>query len=471
MHSQEGDHPACSLSDYLGFYRTRRAEVLKERGGLTDDHPDSVATTWSLSFQRVEEKDPAAADLLRFCAFLAPDAIPEKIITAGAEHLGPLLQVTARDPIALNKAIAALGAYSLLRRDPAEKMLSIHRLVQAVLRDAMGEAERRSWAEQVILSVNMAFPDPDYDTWSRCERLLSQAWTATQFIEQYQIIGEDVERLLQKMAHYLWDCGRYAEAEPLYQQLLRIRETHLGPEHPEVASAIYGLADLYWRQGKYTDAEPLLLRALQIIEQQLGPEHLRVTLVLFGLATVYRDQGQYAQSERLYQREIRIIEQQLGPEHPWLVDSLSNLALLYHDPSRYAEAERLYKRALQISQQQLRPEHYKVGLPLIGLAQLYHEQGKYAEAELLYQQVLRIWEQYHGLEHHKVAQSLTGLARLYHNQGKYEQAEPLYRRALAIYEEALGPQHPKTQQTRQNYAALLRAMGRNEEAKQLEEGQ
>ena len=35
----------CSLSDYLNLYRTRRAEVLKERGGLVDDHPKSVATT------------------------------------------------------------------------------------------------------------------------------------------------------------------------------------------------------------------------------------------------------------------------------------------------------------------------------------------------------------------------------------------------------------------------------------------
>ncbi len=74
----------CSLVDYLGFYRTRRAEVLKERGGIMGDHPDSVATTWSLSFQRVQERNEAAADLLRLCAFLAPDAIPEEIITAGA---------------------------------------------------------------------------------------------------------------------------------------------------------------------------------------------------------------------------------------------------------------------------------------------------------------------------------------------------------------------------------------------------
>jgi hypothetical protein len=115
------EETTCSLSDYLSLYSTRRAEVLKERGGLVDDHPDSVAATWSLAFQRVEENNAAAADLLRFCAFLAPDAIPEEIVTAGAEHLGPLLQTTARDPLELNKAITALGAYSLIRRDPAKK--------------------------------------------------------------------------------------------------------------------------------------------------------------------------------------------------------------------------------------------------------------------------------------------------------------------------------------------------------------
>ena len=44
----------------------------------------SVATTWSLSFERVRREMPCAADLLRLCAFLAPDAIPEEIITEGA---------------------------------------------------------------------------------------------------------------------------------------------------------------------------------------------------------------------------------------------------------------------------------------------------------------------------------------------------------------------------------------------------
>ncbi len=228
----------CSLSDYLSL---RRAEMLKERGGLMGDHPDSVATTWSLSFQRVEEKNAAAADLLRLCAFLAPDAIPEEIITTGAEHLGPLLQASANDPIALNKAIAALGTYSLIRRDPAEKTLSIHRLVQAVLQDALSEQGRRLWTERVVLAVNGAFPDVDLnkpDTWPSASRLLPQALTVTQLIEQYQMKSLEAGRLLRETAVYLQAHARYPKAEQFYRHALRIFEHQAEPDHSQIISIL-----------------------------------------------------------------------------------------------------------------------------------------------------------------------------------------------------------------------------------------
>jgi hypothetical protein len=92
----------CSLADYLHLYRSQRADLLKERGGMVLDHPEPVATTWSLSFAQVQARSAAATDLLRVCAFLHPDAIPEEILTEGATALGPELQVVARNPLALN---------------------------------------------------------------------------------------------------------------------------------------------------------------------------------------------------------------------------------------------------------------------------------------------------------------------------------------------------------------------------------
>ena len=83
-----------SLATYQQLYQQHRAQLLAQRRGA--DHPKPVATTWNISFGKVEQQIPAAADLLRLCAFLAPDAIPEAILTKGAEVLGPVLAPSLR---------------------------------------------------------------------------------------------------------------------------------------------------------------------------------------------------------------------------------------------------------------------------------------------------------------------------------------------------------------------------------------
>src|SRR5580700_11430318 len=67
----------------------------------------------------------------------------------------------------------------------------------------------------------------------------------------------------------LYQAGRYAEAIPLAQQLLAIREKVLGPDHPVVVVALNVLGWLYGNQGRYTEAEPLYKRALAINEKAL----------------------------------------------------------------------------------------------------------------------------------------------------------------------------------------------------------
>lgn len=76
-----------SLAEYLELYQKEGARLLAERGELAPDHA-SVTVTFALAFEQVAARDPAAADLLRLCAFLAPDAIPEEIFTEGADALG-----------------------------------------------------------------------------------------------------------------------------------------------------------------------------------------------------------------------------------------------------------------------------------------------------------------------------------------------------------------------------------------------
>jgi len=77
-----------------------------------------VTTTWSLSFEKITQSYPAAAELLDFCAFLYPDAIPEEIITVGASFLGTPIESLATDPLQLDGTMKEILRYSLIQREP-----------------------------------------------------------------------------------------------------------------------------------------------------------------------------------------------------------------------------------------------------------------------------------------------------------------------------------------------------------------
>ena len=115
-----------------------------------------MATTWELSFQKVKEASPAAADLLNLCAFLAPDDIPKELLVEGAEHLPKSLAAAVQDPVALNDALAVLRRYSLM--EVADDALAVHRLVQAVVRDRLDKKGKKQWAGAAVEMVNHAFP-------------------------------------------------------------------------------------------------------------------------------------------------------------------------------------------------------------------------------------------------------------------------------------------------------------------------
>jgi tetratricopeptide (TPR) repeat protein len=461
------EETACGLSGYLGLYRTHGPELLRLRGTLASDHPDPVATTWALSFENIEKANPAAAELLRFCAFLSPDGIPEEVFSGGAPELGPVLGAVFSDAFALNSSISEILKYSLLRRDPNARTLKIHRLVQAVLRQTMDEASQRMRAERLVRAVDRAFPSPKFSNWPVGERLLPQARACVELINEWNFEFPEAARLLHNVGFYLYERGRYTDVEQLSKRALGIFEKALGPEHAHVASSLNNLAAFYVNQGQYAKAEALYQRALGIREKTLGPEHLDVATSLNGLAELYQTQGQYAKAEPLYERALGILGKALGPEHPNVATSLNNLAVLYRTQGQYAKAEFLYQRALEIREKTLGPEHPHVGMSLDNLAWLYYSQGQYAKAQPLNERALGIFEKALGPEHTDVATSLNNLAELYRVQGQYAKAQPLYKRALGIREKTLGPEHPHVGMSLDNLAALYYSQGQYAKAQPL----
>ena len=347
---------------------------------------------WVLSFENIKRANPAAAELLLFCAFLDPDLIPEELFGEGALELGPELEPLGSDALALNDAISEVLKYSLLRRDANNRTLEIHRLVQAVLKQTMDQDTRCLWAERAVRAVERAFPSVEFSTWAVCERLLPHAYACAELIQAWSFEFPEAARLLSDAGLYMQERARYTDAEPLFKRALLIWERTLEPEDPKVAQALNDLAQLYFNQGKYPKAKPLFEQALSIREKALGPQDADVAESLNNLALLHFSEGKYAEAEPLYEQALSIWETVLGPEDPKVATSLNNVAELYRAQGQYTKAEPLYKRALSIREESLGPEHPRVATSLNNLASLYNNQGEHPKAEPLFERALAIWE-------------------------------------------------------------------------------
>jgi tetratricopeptide (TPR) repeat protein len=450
----------CGLDGYLERYHTHAPKLLAKSGTQASQHslPDAVVKTWLLSFEKIADENPTAVAVLYLCAFLHPDKIPEEIFKDSA-------------PIVLDDVPTVIFKYSLLHREPKTKMLSIHRVVQLILKHGMDEAEQRIWAEKAVRAVDSAFPSGNFkfSEWNQCERLLLCAQTCAALIDEWVFEFEEAACLLHQTAFYLKEKAEYTQAKPLYERALAIWEKVHGKEHPLVATSLNNIAELYRAKGAYEQALPLNVRALAIDEKVYGIVHPDVANDLNNIAFLYYTQGAYEQALPLYGQALAIREKVLSKEDPLIAKSLNNLAELYRAQGMYEQAKPLYERALAIFEKVHGNEHPLVATSLNNLAVLYKLQGAYEQAKQLNERALAIFEKVHGKEHPDVATSLNNLAELYRAQGEYEQALLLYGRALATREKMLGKEHPDVASSLNNLAELYRAKGAYEQAKPLYE--
>ena len=190
-------------------------------------------------------------------------------------------------------------------------------------------------------------------------------------------------RVLNQHVVKLHEQGLYAEAVPMAEQVLKIREKILGQEHVDVAHALNNLGLLHNSLGNRERAEALYGRALQIFEKTLGPQHPNVAEIKNNLANLYLSRGEYPWSESLYKEAREIFHINYGSDHPRAAKMENNLGMLYYSIGDYDEAERHFKCALAIAERALGPEHTCVKRISDNLIDLYQFTGDYIKAGFL----------------------------------------------------------------------------------------
>jgi transcriptional regulator with XRE-family HTH domain/tetratricopeptide (TPR) repeat protein len=450
------EETGCGLDVYLERFGTQKQLLLGRRGRLARDHPESVETTLALAYRRVARLNPAAGELLCLCAFLHPDLIPEEVLAPAAA-----------DPIQLDEALADLATLSLVGRDSRSRGVTVHRLVQDVVRSTLTEEEQYGWAERAVSVIARALPGSDPFHFSRFLRFVPQAQTGVELVSRWHVRTADTARILDRMGAHHQISGDYSASLRLLNEAWRLRKQHLGRNHLETAETVLHVAELALALGHFRRAETLARAAVQQLESQLESMDLRVAQARGFLAHVCTERGMYHEAELLVRSALDAQVKRLGGAHPSVAETLSLLAEVAFMRGRYPETEQLLRQALDINEAGLGADHLVTGLTVEALGTLYRYWGRDREATAELERAHVILRAALGPDHPTLMTVLNGLARAKLSEGHTCEAEALARRALDVREAALGANHPKLAYSLQVLSEILIAQGRYAEAEPL----
>ena len=385
------------LSDYLARFRKNRAEILKR--GKPADYPDTVATTWDLSFQAVRTKSPAGADLLVLCSFLAPDDIPRSMISRGAKYFPEPLASAAADELELDSVMTELRRYSLITG--VGDNFSMHQLVQVVIRSWLAKDELKKWSAASLNLLNGAFQfDEDRQkSWEECAPLLLHALACAGYAEVHGAASEIIAEILNNVGSYQRHFADFNEAKSSFERALVIDEKAFGPEHTSVARDVNNLGLVLQDLGDLAGAKRCFGRALVIDEKAFGSEHPSVATIANNLGLVLQALGDLAGAKRCYERSLAIDEKALGPEHTSVAIRVNNLGSVLQAQGDLAGAKRCIERTLAIDEKAFGPEHTSVAIDVNNLGSVLKDLGDLAGAKRCVERSIRILQKFLGDDH------------------------------------------------------------------------
>lgn len=383
-------------ADYLRQYRKQRLGLLEQ--GLPIDYPRSVATTWAMSVAEVERAAPQSMELLKLCAMLDPDALPEELLAESIPR--------EDDELALDRQLKPLLNHAFLQRDRQSRLLSMHRLVQHALRRQMDRTEQERLIRAIAAYLDVLFPYVQYENWPLCRRLLPHVVQLCEHIERFSLFEITAARPIEQAVYFLAEQNEDDAAEKMLRRALLIREKTLGDQHPSYAGSLNSLGRFLRERSRLDEAEPIC------------------------------------------QKAVAIWESALGPEHPNLAFGLTNLGKIMEARHNYDDAEVLLRRALRIRESMHPRDAVTISYSLHNLGLLLFAQGKHSEAEALLRQTVAIREKSMNPGSPELAQALRSLGILLQSSAQPQEAEQCLRHALRIYEQAFPESHPQLQATR-----------------------
>ncbi|PWW80868.1 TPR-like protein [Tuber magnatum] len=437
----------------------RARELLSERSRDVQrevDMTESILGTYFITFDRMAEQMPLAANLLGLIAFFDRQNIPEELLTrSGLEGMD--------DSLKFCLAIGKLVRFSLVTEVKHEgtTFYELHRLVQLSIQTYLSIEVAKQGRAAGLQAISRLFPEYEYERQNICAAYMSHAPVLTKY--STDTIAEDI---VYRMAMHYMEMGSYNDAEVQIRQCIALREADNERDREgDKYSRLILLGMVHFCQGRAKEAEMVFLKVLRDIEKDSGLDHPNILALVRSLTHVLREQGRYEKLEEVVDSgALDGCEKSLGLDHPDTLIVTNILALALLEQGRYEESEVVNRRALEECEKSLGSDHQETLWAVSSLAWVLREQGRYEESEVMNRRVLEGCEKSSGPDHPETLMAANTLAVVLWEQARYEESEVMNRRVLEGYEKSLGSDHSYTLMAINNLAQVLRVQGRYEES-------
>lgn len=395
------------VDEYITLLDEKITQIMAE--GRSAEYPRPVTAAWTLSVEKVRQQLPQAQELLRCCAFFGPDPIPRDVFRRGTQATGTRVSDLMADPILLARAIRELGRYALVTI--GGRAISVHRLVQALLRDELDGEEQVQYRNDVHAILAAAAPvDPSDDRqWPRYRELLPHVTSEATGLARSS--NPLVREFVLNTIRYLYLSGDVASSIALTKDCIAQWMADSGPDATAVVAAKRHYGDLLRQLGRYSEAYQVVEETLDIARKELG-EKDRLTLALrnaFG--GDLRANGDFAEALKLDEETLRLHEEALGPGDPQTLRIITNLGNDYGLNGKYREAEDLCRRAhILSSQATVGVSATEVLISWYTLAWAVRMQGRFTEARDVGEEAWDYGRERLGQDHFTTLRTAIGLS-------------------------------------------------------------
>ncbi|MFE1546350.1 tetratricopeptide repeat protein [Streptomyces sp. NPDC058718] len=464
------ENPLLTPSTYLDLLRQDPGPLYQQGGEGFTVAERTIARVWRVTLDRIGERQPLAADVLRTLAWYAPDGIPAGLLDDEGQ------------PAAVAGAIGALNAYSMITVDPATRALSVHRLVQSVARTSAADdphrapgliTEARGRATAALEAAVRPTDWQDPATWPTGRTLLPHMDALADHTPAHADTGTTA-RLLDHTGVFLISQGLATRATTRLRRALDHHERELGHDDIHTLTCRHNLAHAHEASGYVKKAIPLYERALRDEERVLGASHRLTLASRNNLADAYRAAGDSDKALALLGESPAhglLAGPLLGaPGHDESIAALAarnTLARTQQMAGRHDEAVRLYEENLDASVRALGEDHHLTLVTRSNLTAVRAASEDPREAVRLFGGILGDMERVLGDEHPDTLLVRGNLAGAYREAGELDRSVALFDEVLPVMERVLGENHGTTRAARVALALAYRAAGDSDRAVRL----